>query len=555
MENVVVRLFLKSRIRVQRVLPTGRSASAKCRFNPLLNVPARPFLAMVSSMTASKNGGNAESPAYGQRAALWIAGWTVFRLWFCTTFELAGDEAYYWLWSKRLDMSYFSKGPGVAWTIALGTRLFGDTVLGVRFFSVLLSAGTGAALYFLGCRLFSARIGFWTVVVASFVPLLLVGSVLMTIDPLSVFFWMLTANVFWKAKDTDRLPFWGLAGVFVGLGALCKYTNLAQIPAFAFFCACSREHRHHLLRPTFWCMTLVALVCLTPVVLWNLQHQGVTWAHLIERGALDRPWRLAPAEFLEFLAGQALVVFPLFFIGMLASLFAHDIREVWPAQVRYLEALFWPLFGFYAVLALNRAGPPNWTAPSLVCGLVLMTADWTLRTAQSHWAARVAATTLVLAALTAAIILILSFLPLPMKRDPFVRVRGSRDLAVQVAEFCDRHGAEFVIAQNYQDASLLSFYLPGHPTVFMPNTRQIRSQFALWPGYGRAYRGRNAVYVAKHRPELPQSLRAEFESIEPAVEVESRFRGQPVRKYYLYLCRSFLGVQDAQVNTSAKHAH
>src|SRR5262245_6653367 len=62
---------------------------------------------------------------------------TLYRLWFVTRIELVPDEAYYWLWSKHLAASYRDKGPAVAWTIALGTWLFGDTVFGLRFFSVL----------------------------------------------------------------------------------------------------------------------------------------------------------------------------------------------------------------------------------------------------------------------------------------------------------------------------------------------------------------------------------------------------------------------------------
>src|SRR5262249_35192197 len=68
---------------------------------------------------------------------------TLHRLWFATRIELVPDEAYYWLWSKHLAASYRDKGPAIAWVIALGTWLFGDTVFGIRFFSVLLATGTG----------------------------------------------------------------------------------------------------------------------------------------------------------------------------------------------------------------------------------------------------------------------------------------------------------------------------------------------------------------------------------------------------------------------------
>ena len=33
--------------------------------------------------------------------------------------DLSPDEAHYWDWSRHLDWSYYSKGPGVAWLIRL----------------------------------------------------------------------------------------------------------------------------------------------------------------------------------------------------------------------------------------------------------------------------------------------------------------------------------------------------------------------------------------------------------------------------------------------------
>src|SRR3569623_1327075 len=46
--------------------------------------------------------------------------------------ELHYDEAQYWEWSQQLDWSYYSKGPLVAWLIALSETLFGHGVWQVR---------------------------------------------------------------------------------------------------------------------------------------------------------------------------------------------------------------------------------------------------------------------------------------------------------------------------------------------------------------------------------------------------------------------------------------
>jgi len=50
----------------------------------------------------------------------------LFRLGYIAsgTIELSPDEAYQWLWSKHLALSYFSKPPGIAFTQFAGTALW-----------------------------------------------------------------------------------------------------------------------------------------------------------------------------------------------------------------------------------------------------------------------------------------------------------------------------------------------------------------------------------------------------------------------------------------------
>ena len=58
---------------------------------------------------------------------------TGIRWWFAANIELSPDESYYYLWAQHPDISYYSKGPGVALAILAGTSLFGPTEFGVRF--------------------------------------------------------------------------------------------------------------------------------------------------------------------------------------------------------------------------------------------------------------------------------------------------------------------------------------------------------------------------------------------------------------------------------------
>ena len=113
------------------------------------------------------------------------------------TTDLQFDEAHYWMWSQRLAPAYFSKGPGVAFAIRASTMIFGSNEFGVRFFSPLLGAGTSLLLFYLGRRMFNASAALGAVIGLNATPIFNLGAFLMTIDPLSLFFWVAAMFSFW----------------------------------------------------------------------------------------------------------------------------------------------------------------------------------------------------------------------------------------------------------------------------------------------------------------------------------------------------------------------
>src|SRR6201995_4907576 len=156
---------------------------------------------------------------------------TALRLSPLASRELEFDEAHYWLWSDRLAPAYFTKGPGIAFAIHASAALFGPNEFGVRFFSPLLAAGTSLLLFYFARRLYNETAALWLVIGLNATPIFTYGSFLMTIDPLSIFFWVAAMFTFWLALEhTPRFTvWWPLTGALIGLGFLCKYTNALQL--------------------------------------------------------------------------------------------------------------------------------------------------------------------------------------------------------------------------------------------------------------------------------------------------------------------------------------
>src|SRR5436305_8690771 len=157
------------------------------------------------------------------RAAwLFIVALTAIRLSMLATTDLEFDEAHYWMWSEQLAPAYFSKGPGIAFAIRASTAVFGANEFGVRFFSPLLAAGTSLLLFYFARRLFNATAGLWAVIALNVTPIFNIGAFVMTIDGLSIFFWLAAMFTFWLALENSRQSswYWPMPGTHTALGFL-----------------------------------------------------------------------------------------------------------------------------------------------------------------------------------------------------------------------------------------------------------------------------------------------------------------------------------------------
>src|SRR5262249_34736866 len=91
--------------------------------------------------------------------------------------DLSPDEAQYWDWSRHLDLSYYSKGPLIAYIIRASCAIFGNTMQAVRYPALLLGVGTSLVTYLLTRKLFgSERLALGAVLLFHFVPMFIAGS-------------------------------------------------------------------------------------------------------------------------------------------------------------------------------------------------------------------------------------------------------------------------------------------------------------------------------------------------------------------------------------------
>src|SRR4029453_16113261 len=209
---------------------------------------------------------------------LFIIALTTIRLSLLGTGDLEFDEAHYWMWSEGLAPAYFSKGPAIAFVIRARNTLFGANEFGVRFFSPVLAAGTSLLVFYFARRLFSATAGLWAVIALNATPIFNVGAFVMTIDSLSIFFWLAAMFTFWLAVEkTGHFSWWWLfTGLLVGLGFLSKYTNALELVSILLVLAFAPRLRQEFRRPGLYSLIAVFVICTIPPMVWNQQHAWVT---------------------------------------------------------------------------------------------------------------------------------------------------------------------------------------------------------------------------------------------------------------------------------------
>jgi 4-amino-4-deoxy-L-arabinose transferase-like glycosyltransferase/membrane-associated phospholipid phosphatase len=463
--------------------------------------------------------------------------------------ELSEDEAYQWLWSKHLALSYYSKPPLIAYTQWLGTHIFGDTQFGVRFLSPLFAAITGSALLVFLAREFNPRTAFFTVAALCAAPLPAVGATLMTIDALSVLFWTLAMVTCWRAIQRDSLRDWIVTGIFIAFGLLAKYIALAQwIPIVLFLTLAARAQFR---KPGVYLAFIISLLGLLPVIIWNQQNNWITLTHLGERSGLDQAWRFSSRYLNDFFWQELLLLNPVFFI-----LIAWAALRFWknrtPLQT-YLFCMGAPLFLGYFLYTIRARVQPNWIAPAILPLFALAAtywdARWTIAIKRTVTAGFVVGFIAVILTHDTNLTGTIAAVRLPAKYDPLKRVRAWSTLANEVAKEREKLEAAagkpfFVVADHYGLTSLLTFYTPSakkniDAQIFVVTTDVPHNQFYFWPNYlSRA--GENALFVqrADSQTDFPPELTKQFESIEDLGFREILYRGQVFHHVSLYACRN-----------------
>lgn len=464
---------------------------------------------------------------------------------------LSGDEAYYWLWSRQLQLSYFDHPGMAAWWLAGTTALFGTSELAVRLPSILASALVTLLIYDTTRRAFDSSAAGLTAALWLNVTLLFgAASVIATPDAPLLVFWSLALWAAVRLMREDRVVWLYVLAVALGLGFTGKYTMVLILPGvlslFVLFRQGWRWWRRigHLLLAV-----LVALACTLPVLVWNWQHDWISFrkqlSHSFDNQASDPLLSLA-----TFAGTQFGLITPLLFgfalWGMGWALWAGWRRR--RPEWFLLGACSAPVLAFFVHHSWGGLVQPHWAGPAWIGAIAAAAGGWSAINGPvrlgPRWdlLRRLYRAAPVLGGVLLAVVYLqmaTAILPIPPKLDPLGRLGGWDKLAQAVESQRANHPDSFVIVGKHEVSGLLTYYLPDHPVVFLTGSDGV----PRIPSYTRddvaALPGRNALFVFRTGRNAIEDVSGHFERVTRLDGFDRSWGGRTIDHYEIWLGESY----------------
>lgn len=434
-----------------------------------------------------------------------------------TPYQLVGDEACYWVESKHPALCYYEKGPALPWMIRACCGVFGDVEWAVRLPVVLAFAlaAWGVGRLAMSIAGGDKRAGFYAVACFCLLPAYHANAQICTQDGPLIALWVgLTAvglrlvRRWGSGANTwpEWLGLWGLLGVSFLLKQSAVLFMLA-VPVYWWV-----QRRRLRLTPVLVAQQVVGiavfLAVISPMILWNQRHGWVTLGHTLghlgaggdQAGKANKGnpliWVASTVGAVVGAVGPACLL-----LMILASAGWWGREEEPDGRVGriWLVCAAWPSVVFFGLLSLTKPVLANWPLPSFVPLVALvgaaaarelpryrsLLAGWRGERRHAQAAGRKPETAfhrwwsvmVVYGVVGCALVSfpnVLGRLPVVgprLERSVLQRFSGNRQEAEALHSVLSRVSVPdgrppVIVTQHYMEASLLWFYLPGHPRVY-----------------------------------------------------------------------------------------
>lgn len=475
----------------------------------------------------------------------------IVKLLYLLFIPITPQEAYYWYYSQNPDISYFDHPPMTAYSIWLGTNIFGNNIFGVKFMAVIWYILTNLLLYKTVSRfaehflkeINKNSIAFLTVILYNLTLFAHIYSITIVPDTPLIFFWLLTVYAVQERIITDNKNWWLLAGIALGLGLVSKYTTVVIMGAIFLFFLFSKKYRKELLTPYPYLAIVIGFAIFSPVIYWNAMRG---WASFLfqstERASGVRSLRIT--YILQLFSSQLFMLTPLLFVYLFKS-FTKTVKH-WKEN-ESLHLYFWSAFVIiigFTLVSLTTLVKMNWLLPGFLPLIAIIVVQYYDKLLQPGKWVKTGYTVSIIMVVIGHLVMVVPNIPLGNGNT----WNGWEDAAEQIYQIQKEHGGPdscFIFTNGYKSASLMKFYLPDQQNTYSENIYGKRAlQFDYW-GIPKTLIGKDALYVRSDRTEYKPDLkeiRKHFDEVTELKVFDYKFmNGKSARKIYCYYAKNYKG--------------
>ncbi len=286
--------------------------------------------------------------------------------------ELGNDEVYYWTYALQLDFNHFDHPPLVGFLIRVFTlNMHWVSELSMRL-GAIISASIGCYFVFkTTAHISNERAGFYAALLyqAGVYTGFIAGFFILP-DSAQLIFWTASLYVMSLLLFTDKekqIGYWILLGLLIGLATLSKVHGLFLWAGFGAYLLFTNYKR--LFSVGFILAVLVTLLCIVPIVYWNIVYDFITYRFHSERVTHTG---INIASFTTELLGEVLYQNPFVYILMAAAILGYkNISFQQKNRGRWLIWMSVPLILIFWIVALFNPTLPHWSGPAFIPLMIL----------------------------------------------------------------------------------------------------------------------------------------------------------------------------------------
>jgi len=284
--------------------------------------------------------------------------------------DLIPQEALHWNRAMRLAPAFVDHPGGVAALIRSAVVIFGSNEFAVRIGAFICGIMTTFFVYGIGYRLSGQKItGYLSALTLNICPFFWgVGffnfpdSPLITMCAGSLYFGL-------RALQEQRWHFWSLAGVFLGLAMMSKYTAIFIFGSLGLFFIAEKEGRKLLNSKTPYIVFISALITMSPLLIFEAGRGWLTFKYQFLRRMTHSFWGFP--TYVGSLMGELSPVFLIFVLVILVLMLKRwKTRDI--GQRFLLYASLPPLLAF-AIYSQWNLVKFSWPAPVFIALIPLVT--------------------------------------------------------------------------------------------------------------------------------------------------------------------------------------